>query len=433
MKSKFYILFVLVVLLVACSDNRKETVNREIEAIKLLIDEGGQTEEYFKKVKSKLEKISAVAANNPHYWVQKSRFELSCGYYSKLCDKQGVWQRALKNIEYAKTLDSDNVEVLSLMGHIYRNLKRYKESEDNLLKALNEDSTHAWANLNFAMLIEERIYPEGIKPQDKDFMDRRSKRIRKAFDSIKLVLEGDYRRREQLVALKYCDKLAKHLDFSDRKYCYESALKKQFFKNYKEEAWAHGNYASMLVTQGYYTEGMLQAKKALKIMNYPHARMTLAAAYIGLWSETGYKNQELFDNAISIYPKTKMVDVVIQRLYRMILDDELMSALHKNAINLSARTSNGKTLLGYQLIPVSGKHHELFDRVKNFIERYEIDVDIPFYEINILGGKRKLTTPIKFVEDSLEGREKGSVIHSQYLLLKDYLLKKKSEPNPKET
>lgn len=51
-----------------------------------------------------------------------------------------------------------------------------------------------------------------------------------------------------------------------------------------EDAWARGNFAQVLVYQGYFEEAEANARKALSIMNYGAARNQLAFALYGRWA-----------------------------------------------------------------------------------------------------------------------------------------------------
>ncbi|AOE49590.1 tetratricopeptide repeat protein [Kangiella sediminilitoris] len=409
MNNKLCKLLLVFIAFTFCELSSAGTIEEEIKEIKSLIDQDNISERKYTQVKQKLDAISDTAADNPRYWVQKARYELGCGFYSPQCEKKGMWERALKDINTAKKIAPNDIEVLSLSGHVLRNLKRYDKAITDLEKALSIDSSHAWANLNYAATIDDMAYGMGVKFNDDEFMERRYQKLSKGLNSLKVVLEGDYADREKKAAIFKCDKLANWMRLEDRLYCHKVVIELDHFDNLKEKAWANGNYSLQLLKAEKYSEAKEYAENAIALMDYPIARLMLSASYLGLWYEGGYQDETLFDKAYETYERNEL-DPIFELSARM--DDiQFFKKLQEKGVDLNGYDSYGSTLLSKSLI----YNHELkeknYERVEGFVTELNLKIDQPFYVRSYSQKEYRVTNAIESLEKRIDSMLKVKYKH----------------------
>lgn len=411
---------ILICTLFGCDESRDEILDNEINSLKLIIDQNNISETKYHQIQQKLNELADKASHKPRYWVQKARFELGCGYFSIKCDKEGMWQRALLAINKAKELDQSDIEVLSLSGHVLRNLKRYDDAKLDLEKALSIDSSHAWSNLNYAALMADIALKMGLRLNDPNFMEKRYQVMVRGLDSLKVVLEGEYEQREQMAAISKCIEITRWMPLKDRMYCNKAKIDLDYFDNLKEKAWANGNYSLQLLIVERYEEARIYADNAVKLMNYPLARQALAASYIGLWIESKYEDKSLLAKAYEMYPYNKLDPVFL--LESRMNDISFFMELKKSGVDLNSHDSKGETLLGKALIFHIDQKEKNFDRIKSLVEHLDLKVDLVYSKVLYPSRKRELTTPIEEVHNRVQrlDKEKNKPNFSDHIKLEFY-------------
>lgn len=400
MKSKLCSVLLLAFILTACGEGKEEALDKEIHALKLVIDQDNISEKNFQEIKQKIDKLADEASHKPRYWVQKARFELVCGYFSLQCKVERRWDKALKAIEQAKKLGPNDVEVLSLSGHILRNINDHESAREDLEKALSINNKHAWANLNYGALMADIGMKMPFKLEDEAYMDRRRNIFKKSLAAFKVVLDGDYRNREKKAALAKCDDVAVWVHHEERLYCHKKAIELDYFDNLKEKAWARGNYALQLLKAEKYSEAKKYAEEALQLMKYPMARKMLAASYLGLWKQSGYKDDSHFHQAFKVYSRNKLDPVFALSQLTLMSDIPFYKKLQEKGIDLNQLDSKGMTLLGRALVFYINDKEKNFDRIKSFVEQLDLKIDQPY--VSRPNQEPVYTTPIQAVRERLE-------------------------------
>ena len=365
-----------------------------IKQVKKILDERMFIDNEALKAKSSIAALKLSEPNNPEVWTESARFEIKCGFLGKHCERDGMFDRALNDVLHAQSIAPDFAESWSLAGHIYTKTGEYKKAYESLDKAILLDPTHAWANVNYATLINDRGFGEGFFKDDDhaEVLKDKFQRTEKAFEYLKVVLDGDYPKRVQSVALSEC----KDLSFSNPDmdiYCNQATLDNKLYKKELEKAWAYGNMASIyLGSKKDYKKAIENAEAALKIAKYRDARITLAGAYLGLWMDSGFKDDVYLEKSIEAEPIT--VEVV-NKMYPRFFHTELLPELYKKInIDYSMRDLKGQTLLyrafGFYMGNGDAKYFE------EMLRDFKVDPNMPI-RVN-----RKITTLPELIETRIK-------------------------------
>ncbi|MEO6919499.1 MAG: ankyrin repeat domain-containing protein [Collimonas sp.] len=127
------------------------------------------------------------------------------------------------------------------------------------------------------------------------------------------------------------------------------ALYKDQIKRNPTNAWLHGNFAEYLTsTLGRNDEAIVQAREALKIMNYGMARRTLASALYRKWADMVVKGndasaEKYFQEALEINPR---LDQVMAYSASLPAGEHLAKALStRKGVSIDSRAEDGSTAL----------------------------------------------------------------------------------------
>ncbi len=216
------------------------------------------------------------------------RLHMMAGYINSNKFKEGSLDLSEKSILKAIEIEPKYADAYVLLGHLYVQMKKYKEAQFALEMAESIGTKTPWLDLNWAnLLIEQNQYSRALQRYVNVLAGKTSDR--KAYLS---ALSGLTR-------------------FYEESGDYENA-KSYFIKQIEyepESAWLWGNYANFLLfTYGDIDAAIENSQKALQVMKYDIGKVVLACALYTKWAvylDTPSKQndaQKYFDQAWLIYP-----------------------------------------------------------------------------------------------------------------------------------
>ena len=221
---------------------------------------------------------------------QLARISMKAGVTS-VGFQPGVLENAESQLKKSISIDSDFSDAYVLLSSVYIHMRDYKNAKSNALRALELGSNSPWLTIRMAEIAEaeknynkaEEYYLQLVNSELKSDYE-----VRRAIPSAKEGLISLY------LSRKYFDKADKY---------YQDIIQEE------GSAWSHGNYASFLLNyRGDYERAILEAEKALKVMNYGAARHVLATSLYLKWADflinknESDKAQTYFNRAYSLYP-----------------------------------------------------------------------------------------------------------------------------------
>jgi tetratricopeptide (TPR) repeat protein len=234
--------------------------------IKQLLDMWNGEQDILDQAKQELDALIARSPNYPPAYKELARYHLKDG---TIRGTQGPIEPASlmaaeAALDKAILIDPDYADGYVLFGHLYRLMEQPEKGLEALRKADEIGTDNAWLYLNWA-----DIYT--------DAGDTRA-----AMDKYRLVLELETAEINQLhTAYAGIIKYYK----SVQNYTEVNKLYKQQIALDPTDAWPKGNYASfLLLYEGEYEASIAYATEAIQLMNYRHARYTLAAALFMKWA-----------------------------------------------------------------------------------------------------------------------------------------------------
>ena len=216
------------------------------------------------------------------------RIHIMNGYINSSRFKEGSLDLSEKFILKSIEIEPEYADAYVLLGHLYTQMKKYKEAQVALEKAESIGTKSPWLNLNWASLfVEQAQYNKALQQYINVLMGQTSDK--KAYIT---ALSG----------------LTKFYEMSGD---YENT-RTYFIKQIEyepESAWILGNYASFLLfSYGDIDEAIKNSKKALEIMDYEMGKLVLACALYTKWAlslDNPTKRDEAenyFNQAWLIYP-----------------------------------------------------------------------------------------------------------------------------------
>ncbi|UTA48262.1 hypothetical protein L1F30_01670 [Simiduia sp. 21SJ11W-1] len=223
----------------------------------------------------------------------------------------------LKSIE----IEPEYADSYVLLGHLYTQMKRYKDAENSLKKAEAIGTEIPWLHLNWAGLLEQYgRYQEAM--QRYQYVVEKGTNNRKAYASALAGITTMYRKMRQYD--KANESFKKEIEYEP------------------DNAWSWGDYSSFLLFTYNDVDGAIKnGREAINIMNYGMGRFTLGCALYTKWAmlkdnpATALLAQQYFDEARAIYPyPEKVIEKTSGYKYTFITAKELQKWLTSQ----SART-----------------------------------------------------------------------------------------------
>ena len=235
--------------------------------------------------------LREILEEDPKYapaYREYGRVHIMVGYINSNKFKEGSLNLSEISILKAIEIEPKYADAYVLLGHLYTQMKKYKEAQTALGEAELIGTKSPWLDLNWASLsMEQEQYSKALQRYINVLAGKTSDK--KAYIS----------------ALSGLTKLYETLGDHENARSY-------FIKQIEyepESAWILGNYANFLLfSRGDIDEAIENGKKALQIMNYDMGKFVLASALYTKWAvflDIPSKQddaQKYFDQAWSIYP-----------------------------------------------------------------------------------------------------------------------------------
>ena len=225
--------------------------------------------ELLAKAAVNLERVLKANPRNVNARLEMARFHIKEGHINYRNFRPGALERADRELQQALQTQPDSASAHILRGHVLY----LSYSSKNALKLFERAETigtdDPWLHLNWADAL-----------MDLNRWSEAETRLRKA-----LAQYGEMVAPPVRVARTAHEKLAevyahqRKLDEADKEYRALIALDPAY-------AWGHGNYANFLLFwRGMPDAAIAEAGKALELMDYGMARLTLTAAHYAKWAE----------------------------------------------------------------------------------------------------------------------------------------------------
>jgi tetratricopeptide (TPR) repeat protein len=317
------------------------SIMSEINQARDLLDSWSGQGEILAKAKYILDRVMARDPQNYHALKEVARYYIMDGYissvkvsngrniYSVGRFEPGTLERAEKVLKTALHINPNYAEGYILLGHVYSQQSRLKESCEALAKAEALGTDDPWLHLNWAYVLIA------------------SGEIEKAADRYRIVLRSGTKNKKALIST-YSFLIEFHKD--RREYEKVSDLFETIFKIDPTNAWARGNYADFLRTElGKFDEAVAYAREALRIMDYGVGRLILAKSLYGKWADLIISDkkpedqaQEYFDEAFRLYPYLNLV-MAYEGSYAK--GRALVQLLKSKGVPVDAKAEDGSTAL----------------------------------------------------------------------------------------
>lgn len=233
------------------------------EATALLDSWSGQ-EAVLIRAKGKLDAELRVNPNSAWAYREYARYFIMSGATVDGNVLPEYLAQADRALQKALTLKPNFAEAYLLEGHLYRLMGRLADAKAALEKAQTLGTNDPWLQNNWGdILVEEGNFDEAAKRYNK-------------------VLNGS-NRNEKAIGHAYegiidCYIKTGQTDKADRTY-------RRAIAHDPHRAWTHGNYAAFLLcTRDDYESSVVQARQALKLMDYDEGHAVLGAALYRKWS-----------------------------------------------------------------------------------------------------------------------------------------------------
>ena len=238
------------------------------------LDEGN--DELLNKVTDNLHRVLGVNPKNVEARIELARFHIRAGHIDFRNFRHGALRNAERELRSALDVQPDSADAYILLGHVHFLGYRPKEALEALEKAEAIGTGNPWLHLNWAdALMDLKRWSEAESraqmalPQHGAMVAPPKRVVRNAHQKL---VEIYIKQRK--------------LDAADKEYQALIALD-------PGEAFWHGNYAFFLLCiRGQPDAAIVEAEKALAIMNYGQARYVLAAARYAKWAELKHKAPE---------------------------------------------------------------------------------------------------------------------------------------------
>ncbi len=221
------------------------------------------------------------------------RLHIIAGYVSNGGYRTGSLESSEISIHKSIEIEPNYADSYVLLGHLYTQMKRYKEAQSALEKAESIGTKIPWLDLNWADLLnvqgkhnealQRYINVEESKTLNKKAYSAALEGIREYYGAI-----GDYEKVKSLYL--------KQIEYEP------------------ETAWNYSNYASFLLFHYGDVEGAIEnSKKALQIMNFGMGKYILACALYTKWAKLqdmpSNKNraEKYLEQAWMLYPYPQQV------------------------------------------------------------------------------------------------------------------------------
>ncbi len=288
-------LFSFHVLALSATDEKYSAENPQLfellnQAQQLLNSWRGRSE-VLNKAENLLSKIIATDDEFAPAYREYGRLLIMSAYKNNQHSVVGLLYSAESVINYSIELEPGYADAYVLLGHLYTKLHRYSAAKVALEKASELGTSSPWLHNNWA-----NFYMDVGNPV-------------KAMEHFeKVAFSPIQNAKAKISAVRGLAKIyARNGHHEKAKVLYEQAIQLE-----PHSAWAWGNYAGQLLfVYGDIDDAIIKAEKALSIMDYGLARLTLASAYCTKWAQgqlnDSTETSQYLQKALSVVPNTTVL------------------------------------------------------------------------------------------------------------------------------
>ncbi|MEJ1096734.1 MULTISPECIES: hypothetical protein [unclassified Pseudoxanthomonas] len=250
------------------------TVQKDLDRAELLLDSWEGQGSGLEEARAELDRAIRVAPRSAEAYRLYARYYISSGHLRGDSFEPGSLEAAEKALDTALEIAPDYARAYVLQGHLYRLMGKPLQAKAALQKAEQLGTDDPWLHLNQAeLLMQEDRQDAAVALYRKVLATNASPRTNSAAQS---GLIAYYNRNDRLADA--------------------DALYRKKIAAEPTSAWSHGNYASFLLCWRDDAEkAIIEANKALNLMDYGMARLTLAAALYRKWATLALDRNKLAD------------------------------------------------------------------------------------------------------------------------------------------
>lgn len=236
---------------------------------KMWLDEWGGQGDQLAKAQAALDRVLKANPRNVGARIEMARFHIKSGFINYRNFQPGSLEKATWELQYAREADPNSVDVEVLWAHVLY-LRGWSREAVKVLERVEAKATeNPWLYLNWAQALTDLSQWSAAESQ---LRKAQALYVKLASPSPKVIRSLH----ENLASvLAHQGKLAE----ADKEYRDLLALD-------PGSAWTHGNYANFLLFRRAAPDAAIaEAEKAIELMNYGMARLTLAAARYAKWAQ----------------------------------------------------------------------------------------------------------------------------------------------------
>ena len=245
----------------------KQEQDRLVAEAQRLIDEWSGQGDYLIKAQANLESVLNKDPRHVGARIQMARFHLADGHLMHTTYKPGSLDAATKELRIARSVDP-KAQVGVLSAYIALIQGQSREAIKLLEQAEATESNNPWLHMHWSAALMDLKQFELAEAKLRQGLSQYSATDKPS----EKIVAGFHDNLSSLFTLQG------KLEEADKEF--QTALATH------SSAWGHGNYANFLLFfRGMPDAAIVQAEKALSIMDYGIGRQTLAAAYYAKWAE----------------------------------------------------------------------------------------------------------------------------------------------------
>lgn len=254
------------------------TTQKHLERAELLMDSWEGQGSGLEEAKAELDRALREAPRSANAYRLYAQYYLISGHLRGESFEPGSLEAAEKALNTAVEIAPDYALAYVLQGHLYRLMGKPAQAKAALQKAEQLGTDDPWLHLNrAALLMQEDRQDEAVALYKKVLAVNASPRTSSA---AQLGLIVYYQRNNRLADA--------------------DALYRKKIAADPTSAWLHGDYAGFLLCSRDNAEGaIVEAKKALDLMDYGVGRLTLAAALYRKWAGLALDRNKLADEPLA--------------------------------------------------------------------------------------------------------------------------------------
>jgi len=236
---------------------------------KMWLDEWGGQGDQLAKAQAALDRVLKANPRNVGARIEMARFYIMSGHINYRNFQPGSLEKAAWELQYARQADPSSVDVEVLWAHVLYLRGSSREAVKVLQKVEAKGAENPWLYQNWAQALMDLNQWSAAESQ----LRKAQALYAKMADPPPRVLHSLHENLASVLSRQG------KLDEADKEYRHLLALD-------PGSAWTHGNYADFLLFRRAAPDAAIaEAEKAIELMNYGMARLTLTAARYAKWAQ----------------------------------------------------------------------------------------------------------------------------------------------------